>query len=221
MTPDSARMNSQRARSTAVVKEAASANLSTLASTTCFRTADGEFHGFEGSYDQHRQLFRKLPHVWNYETATAFLFPSYARSLCKSAFGYNMEDKGGMHLRQFLPAGKERHGLIATVGQMGQIIHTYLDWKLCGDKAWLQVMWPRVKMAIEYAWTPGGWDADRDGVMEGSKSDTYDVDFMDRIRCAEFITLAPCPRRKRWARAMRDKYSVRSVRDYLRKVRTN
>lgn len=36
----------------AVVKEAASANLSTLATTTCFRTADGEFHGFEGSDDQ-------------------------------------------------------------------------------------------------------------------------------------------------------------------------
>jgi uncharacterized protein (DUF608 family) len=33
------------------IKEAASANLSTLASTTCFRTADGEFHGFEGSDD--------------------------------------------------------------------------------------------------------------------------------------------------------------------------
>ena len=35
----------------ALVKEAASANLSTLATTTCFRTADGEFHGFEGSDD--------------------------------------------------------------------------------------------------------------------------------------------------------------------------
>jgi non-lysosomal glucosylceramidase len=35
----------------AAVKEAASANLSTLASTTCFRTADGEFHGFEGVDD--------------------------------------------------------------------------------------------------------------------------------------------------------------------------
>ena len=33
------------------VKDAASANLSTLATTTCFRTADGEFHGFEGSDD--------------------------------------------------------------------------------------------------------------------------------------------------------------------------
>ena len=43
-----------------VVKEAASANLSTLASTTCFRTADGEFHGFEGSNDAHWMLLWKL-----------------------------------------------------------------------------------------------------------------------------------------------------------------
>ena len=43
-----------------VVKEAASANLSTLASTTCFRTADGEFHGFEGSNDSHWMLLWKL-----------------------------------------------------------------------------------------------------------------------------------------------------------------
>ena len=32
----------------AAVKDAASANLSTLATTTCFRTADGKFRGFEG-----------------------------------------------------------------------------------------------------------------------------------------------------------------------------
>ena len=42
------------------VKEAASANLSTLATTTCFRTADGDFHGFEGSDDTRGLLLRQL-----------------------------------------------------------------------------------------------------------------------------------------------------------------
>ena len=60
----------------AVVKEAASANLSTLATTTCFRTADGEFHGFEGSDNQRGCCFGNCTHVWNYETSTAFLFPT-------------------------------------------------------------------------------------------------------------------------------------------------
>ena len=65
----------------AAVKEAASANLSTLATTTSFRTADGEFHGFEGSDDTLGCCFGNCTHVWNYETATPFLFPSFARSL--------------------------------------------------------------------------------------------------------------------------------------------
>jgi uncharacterized protein (DUF608 family) len=38
-------------------------------------------------------------------------------------------------------------------------------------------MWPRVKRAIAFAWIPGGWDGDRDGVMEGVQHNTYDVEF--------------------------------------------
>ena len=161
----------------AAVKEAASANLSTLASTTCFRTADGEFHGFEGVNDTIGCCFGNCTHVWNYETATTFLFPSYARSLRKAAFGYSMDDAGAMRFRQLLPDGYDRFGWAAADGQMGQILHAYLDWKLTGDDAWLREMWPRVKKAIEFAWVPGGWDADRDGVMEGVQHNTYDVEF--------------------------------------------
>ena len=64
-----------KARCPASIKEAASANLSTLVSTTCFRTADGEFHGFEGSNDKRGCCHGNCTHVWNYETSTALLFP--------------------------------------------------------------------------------------------------------------------------------------------------
>ena len=134
------------------VKDAASANLSTLASTTCFRTADGEFHGFEGSDDTRGCCFGNCTHVWNYETATAFLFPSFARSLRRSAFGYSMDEAGAIHFRQLLPEGKTRSGFAAADGQMGQIVHAWLDWKLSGDVAWLRSIWPRVKKALEFAW---------------------------------------------------------------------
>jgi non-lysosomal glucosylceramidase len=101
------------------VKDAASANLSTLATTTCFRTADGEFHGFEGSDDTRGCCFGNCTHVWNYETATTFLFPSFARSLRKSAFGYSMDDAGAIHFRQLLPDGKARSGFAAADGSDG------------------------------------------------------------------------------------------------------
>jgi uncharacterized protein (DUF608 family) len=161
----------------AAVKEGASANLSTLASTTCFRTADGEFHGFEGVNDKRGCCFGNCTHVWNYETATTHLFPSFARSLRKASFGYSMDDAGAIHFRQLLPDGKERSGFAAADGQMGQVMHAYLDWKLSGDTAWLRETWPRAKKALEFAWVKGGWDGDRDGVMEGVQHNTYDVEF--------------------------------------------
>ena len=160
-----------------VVKEAAGANLSTLVSNTCFRTADGEFHGFEGVHDLNGCCHGNCTHVWNYESTTAFLFPSLAHSLRKAAFGYSMDDAGAMHFRQSLPDGKDRSGFAAADGQMGQIMHAYLDWVLSGDAAQLGDLWPRVKKGIEFAWVPGGWDADRDGVLEGVQHNTYDVEF--------------------------------------------
>jgi hypothetical protein len=161
----------------AAVKEAASANLSTLATTTCFRTADGEFHAWEGSDDQGGCCFGNCTHVWNYETATTFLFPSFARSLRQSAFGHSMDDAGAIHFRQLLPEGKGRSGYAAADGQMGQIIHAWLDWKISGDDALLRNTWPKAKKALEFAWVEGGWDGNRDGVMEGVQHNTYDVEF--------------------------------------------
>lgn len=159
------------------VKDAASANLSTLASTTCFRTADGEFHGFEGTYDSSGCCFGNCTHVWNYETTTTFVFPSFARSLRKAAFGYSMDEQGGMRYRQLLPDGFARYSTAAADGQMGQIVHAYLDWKVSGDDEWARSLWPRIKRAIEFSWERDGWDPAKKGVFTGVQHNTYDVEF--------------------------------------------
>ncbi|MBV9441758.1 MAG: hypothetical protein JO217_03600, partial [Acidobacteriaceae bacterium] len=161
----------------AALRDAVTANLSTLVTQTCFRTADGEFHGFEGCSDQRGCCFGNCTHVWNYETATQFLFPSLARSLRKSAFGFSQDPQGGMRFRQMLPDGIDRFGYAAADGQMGQVIKAYLDWRQCGDTEWLRSLWPNIQKAISFAWIPGGWDANRDGVMEGVQHNTYDVEF--------------------------------------------
>ena len=159
------------------VKDAASANLSTLASTTCFRTADGEFHGFEGTYDSSGCCFGNCTHVWNYETTTTFLFPSFARSLRRAAFGYSMDEQGGMRYRQLLPDGYARYSTAAADGQMGQIVHAYLDWKVSGDNDWVRDLWPRIQRAIAFAWERDGWDPAKKGVLTGVQHNTYDVEF--------------------------------------------
>jgi len=159
------------------VKDAAMSNLSTLVTTTSFRTADGEFHGFEGVGDKSGCCHGSCTHVWNYEPATAYLFPRFAHSLRNSSFGYSMDERGGQYFREALPPNLERGGIIAADGQMGQIMKVWLDYRLSGDRAWLASFYPRVKKALEFAWLPGSWDADQDGVMEGVQHNTYDVEF--------------------------------------------
>jgi non-lysosomal glucosylceramidase len=196
----------------AAAKDAASANLSTLATTTCFRTADGEFHGFEGSDDTRGCCFGNCTHVWNYETVTPFLFPSFARSLRRSALGYSMDDAGAIHFRQTLPDGKTRWGFAAADGQMGQILHAWLDWKISGNDDLLRSTWPRAKKALEFAWVPGGWDANRDGVMEGVQHNTYDVEFYGPNPLCGVYYLGALRAAEEMARAAGDASSAQSYR---------
>jgi non-lysosomal glucosylceramidase len=159
------------------VMEAATANLSTLVSNTSFRMADGSFHGFEGCGDAKAWGFGSCTHVWNYEVATQFLFPVLSQSMRSTSFGYATDSDGRMDFRHKLPIGEEHWGPGAADGQMGQIVKLCLDWKLSGDTAWLRKLWPACKRALQYAWRPGGWDGDQDGVMEGVQHNTYDIEF--------------------------------------------
>ena len=60
---------------------------------------------------------------------------------------------------------------------MACLVHLYLDWKLSGDDEFLTTLWPAARRALEFCWIPGGWDADRDGVMEGVQHNTMDVEY--------------------------------------------
>ncbi len=161
----------------AAVREGATSNLATLASQTSFMTADGRFHAFEGCNNTDGCCSGSCTHVWNYEAATAHLFPSLSRSLRETSFMFNTAPNGRMAFRELLPTGKQLTPSAAADGQMGQIMHLYLDWRLSGDTEWLRTLWPSAQRALEFAWGPGGWDSNRDGVMEGVQHNTYDVEF--------------------------------------------
>ena len=159
------------------VLDAASSTLSTLRTNTGFRTADGEFHAFEGCGDHEGCCHGSCTHVWNYEQATAQLFPTLAHSLRESEFLRNTDTNGLMGFRSYLPDGKQIWQMAAADGQMGCIIKLYRDWKLSGDTDWLRRLWPNAKRALEFAWIENGWDGNRDGVAEGVQHNTYDVEF--------------------------------------------
>jgi non-lysosomal glucosylceramidase len=188
----------------AAVLEAASANLSTLVSNTSFRIADGSFHGFEGCGDSEGWGFGTCTHVWNYEVATQFLFPVLARSIRGTSFGYATAADGRMDFRHKLPLNAEHWGAAAADGQMGQIIKLYLDWKVSGETTWLRQLWPACRRALAFAWIPGGWDSNRDGVMEGAQHTTYDVEFYGPNPLCEVWYLAALRATAEMAAAMDD-----------------
>ena len=93
-------------------------------------------------------------------------------------FAQATNDDGLMSFRVGLPLSRaQSFGKAAADGQMGCIMKMYRDWQLSGDDKQLQLLWPKVKKAVQFCWIPGGWDADRDGIMEGCQHNTMDVEY--------------------------------------------
>lgn len=177
------------------VTEAITSQASIMRAPTCFLLADGNFFGWEGCHDNGGCCHGSCTHVWNYEQAVAFLFPELERTMRRTEFLHNTRPTGNMAFRSQLPPGSGLWDFKPCAdGQMGTIIQVYRDWKLSGDDAFLKEIWPKVKLALEYAWTmtfdrmtppaqPGGrsidspWDPNKDGVMEGEQHNTYDIEF--------------------------------------------
>jgi non-lysosomal glucosylceramidase len=163
----------------APIKEAALFNTSTLRSQTTFRTKDGNFFGWEGVFNSTGSCYGNCTHVWNYEQATPFLFGSLAKKMREIEYHYGLNELTGlMSFRVSLPLNKAKNWNVAAAdGQMGTIMKMYRDWQLSGDDNLLRSNWNLVKKALSFAWIPGGWDADKDGVMEGCQHNTMDIEY--------------------------------------------
>jgi uncharacterized protein (DUF608 family) len=161
------------------VIDAISSNLCIVKTTTFLRLPDGTLYGFEGTNATTGCCEGSCTHVYNYEQVLAFLFPSLERGMREADYKYNFVDEevGALNFRIVLPLGRPGGGMAVPCadGQMGDVIKVYRDWKICGDDEWLREMWPGAKRALEFAWDE--WDEDKDGVMEGSQHNTYDINF--------------------------------------------
>ena len=160
------------------VKEAALFNLSTLRSQTFFRTLDGSPLGWEGCLDDTGSCLGSWTHVWNYELATAFLFGSLAKRMRELEYLHATADDGAMSFRVMLPLSKaQEYTQVAADGQFGCVLKLYREWRLSGDDEWLRQLWPACRRSLEFAWSEGGWDADRDGLAEGAQHNTMDIEY--------------------------------------------
>ena len=188
-----------------VVKEAALFNASTLRSQTTFRDKEGRFFGWEGVFNSTGSCYGNCEHVWNYEFASPFLFGGVAKSMRLTEFNYGQWDNGLISFRASLPLKRESNWKVAAAdGQMGTIMKVYREWQLSGDNEFLRNTWPGVKKALGFAWIPGGWDADRDGVMEGCQHNTMDIEYYGPNPEIEFWYLGALKAATAMAHQMKD-----------------
>lgn len=161
-----------------VLKDACLSNASTLKTQVVFRTEDGRFFGWEGAGPFHGSCHGSCMHVWNYENTMPFLFGELAKQQRETDFTFACDDRGLMSFRVDLPLEKA-HGWNAAAadGQMGTIMRLYREWRLSGDDGFIRALYPHAKRAMQFAWIEGGWDADRDGVMEGCQHNTMDIEY--------------------------------------------
>lgn len=202
----------------AAVKEAALYNLNVLRSQTVFRIADGHMMGWEGVMDRFGSCKGSCTHVWNYETATAFLFADLARTMRDLEFGAALHEDGAMAYRVSLPLDGEQNRVTAADGQLGCIMKLYREWQLCGDDGFLRRYWEPCKRALGYAWTKGGWDADCDGVMEGSQHNTMDVSYFGPNGQMMFWYMGALRAAEEMATAMKDRAFARKCRSVFEKA---
>jgi non-lysosomal glucosylceramidase len=186
------------------VKEAALFNLSTLRSQTVFRIKSGHMMGWEGCMDVNGSCAGSCTHVWNYEQATAFLFGDLAITMRDVEFNFATRKDGGMAFRAALPLIIDQTGGTAADGQMGTIMKMYRDWQLSGDTEFLIKSWPNVKNALSFAWLENNWDANADGVMEGSQHNTMDVNYSGPNPQMQFWYLGALKAAEKMAVALND-----------------
>lgn len=158
--------------------DSALSNLSTLKTQTIFQSSNGKYFGWEGIGYNAGACFGTCSHVWNYEQTTAFLFSNIAQDFRETEFLYATNRDGFMSFRVTFPLdGLQAWPIAAADGQMGCIVKLYREWMLSGDTEWLRALWPAARKALQFAWIPGGWDANQDGVMEGVQHNTMDVEY--------------------------------------------
>lgn len=200
------------------VKEAALYNLNVLRSQTVFRIADGHLMGWEGVMDRFGSCSGSCTHVWNYETATAFLFADLARTMRDAEFNYAMHDDGGMSFRIKLPLGTLQDGPVAADGQLGCVMKLYREWQMSGDQDFLRSCWPQCRKALSYAWIERGWDGNEDGVMEGSQHNTMDVNYFGPNGQMQFWYMGALRAAEKMAAAMKDRAFAARCRSIFEKA---
>ena len=158
------------------VIEAIAANLTILKSATVMRQYDGRMWNWEGSGDDRGSCEGSCTHVWNYAQALPHLFPAMERTLRETEFFVDQNKEGHQVFRSLMPIRPVKHSFhSACDGQLGGIVKVYRDWRISGDREWLEHIYPQVQQSLDYCIRT--WDPRQVGALEEPHHNTYDIEF--------------------------------------------
>jgi non-lysosomal glucosylceramidase len=170
------------------------ANVSILATSTCYWLGNGRFYGWEGV----GCCAGTCTHVWHYAQAMARLFPSFERSLRELAdFGAGFEPATGR-----IRFRAEHNDHWAVDGQSGVILRTWREHQMSVDDTFLRRFWPRVKQALVFLIRQ---DDNDDGILAGAQHNTLDADWYGPIAWLSGMYLAALRAGSAMAREMGDR----------------
>jgi hypothetical protein len=155
--------------------EAIAANLSILKSPTVLRQHDGRLWCWEGCSDNSGCCAGSCTHVWNYAQAICHLFPSLERGLRQNEFFEGQSPDGRQAFRGNLPISPGGGSFDAADGQLGGIMKVHREWRISGDRQWLERFWPRIRKSMDYMIAK--WDPRHTGLLEESHHNTYDINY--------------------------------------------
>ncbi|HME52448.1 MAG TPA: GH116 family glycosyl-hydrolase [Candidatus Lokiarchaeia archaeon] len=183
------------------LKFSVAATSSFLRSPSCFITASGEFHGFEGCNGASTGgghggcCPMDCTHVWNYVLTVARLFPELEVSMRNSEFA-RIDPNGALPHRMILPSYLPQLWNVAIGGpsfpaldgQLGCILKTYREYLTNGDETWLGSAYPRIKELLRHVFE--NYDPYMQGVITDAQGTTYDIEFFGKNTFIGFLYLA-------------------------------
>jgi uncharacterized protein (DUF608 family) len=160
----------------APVLDAVSANLDILKSPTVLRHENGDLWGWEGCFCDGGCCPGSCTHVWNYAQSLPHLFPGLERTLRQREMEESMDNRGHVNFRASPPGLPTPHDFHAAAdGQLGGIMQVYREWQICGDRTWLDRLYPLTKRSMDFCIAQ--WDPRHVGLVEEPHHNTYDIEF--------------------------------------------
>ena len=183
------------------------ANTSILATTTCYRFADGRFWAWEGV----GCCNGTCTHVWHYAQALGRIFPQIEREHReKIDFGIALHKDGGIGMR----AGLTGANGPAHDGQCGRILGALREHQMAKDNGFLKRTWPNIKKAVQYLIQK---DSNADGMIEGAQPNTLDADWFGKISFLASLYLAALKAGEAMAQEMGDEPFAATCREIAKR----